>query len=110
MWHIVCSTTRPMVAFPRSSKTLIFVAPRSVPDADDTVTEVLRPGSKTKRIPRVRAHTPPKPRTSHEGELPSIMVTQDSWVPPTPTQVTRFEKTIVRKSAPARARLTRHAE
>ncbi len=79
----------PMAAFPHSSKTLIFVRGRRTERADhavdDTVTEVLRP-SLRKRFSRskVRAHTPPKPRTTAEGNLPSIMVAQDSWAPAAP--------------------------
>ncbi len=103
MWHIVCSTFRTMVAFPRSSKTLIFVRPRAE-DVDDTVTQILPPGKKRSPRPAPNTHRPPKARTSAEGELPSIMVTQDSWVPPTPTRVMRrMDATVVRRPRPARA-------
>ncbi len=95
-----------MVAFPRSSKTLIFVRGPRTELADDTVTEILPAASKRKlAAPKVQAHRPPKPRTSAEGELPSIMVTQDSWVPPTPAQVRRHEATVVgvRRAVPTAA-------
>jgi len=93
-----------MVAFPRSSKTLIFVRPR-VDTPDDTVTEIL-PASSRRRVaaPKVRAHRPPKPRTSAEAELPSIMVTQDSFAPP-PVRMRAHEATVVGARRPTLAEL-----
>lgn len=87
-----------MVAMARTSETLIFVREHAKPLSEDTITEVLRPGTRTKKMPRAKAHTPPKARTSHEGELPSIMVTQDSWAPAPPKpRNPRNEATVVRK-------------
>jgi hypothetical protein len=96
-----------MVAFPRSSKTLIFVRTRHEL-ADDTVTEILPGSSRPKnRTPRVRAHRPPKPRTSREEGLPSIMVAEDPWGPP-PARVRRErnnEATVVGARRPTAAEL-----
>jgi hypothetical protein len=84
-----------MVAFPRSSKTLIFVRTRHEL-ADDTVTEILPGSARPKsRTPKVRAHRPPKPRTSAEADLPSIMLADDAndkWGPPVPWKARRVER------------------
>lgn len=54
--------------------------------ADETVTKVVRPGMKRLEPPmkRTRPRTPPRAMTSTEADLPSVMVAQESWVPPPP--------------------------
>jgi hypothetical protein len=83
-----------MVAFPRPSETLIFVRGARKELPEDTVTEVITPGARRKNA-KLRSHAPPKPRTTDEGELPSIMVHQESWVPPTPPRAPSLEATVV---------------
>lgn len=78
------------MAFSRTSETLIF-AKSSLHDDDDTVTKIL-PQRRKPAPNRARARKPPKPRTTNESALPSIMVTQDSWAPepPLPSSPERY--------------------
>ena len=94
MWHIVCSIPWSMVALPRPSETLIFVRGARKELPEDTVTEIFTPTARRKAA-KLRSHAPPKPRTTDEGELPSIMVHQESWVPPTPPRAPALEATVV---------------
>jgi hypothetical protein len=93
------------MAFSRTSETLIF-AKSSLHDEDDTVTKIL-PQRRKPAPGRSRARKPPKPRTTNEAALPSIMVTQDSWAPQPPSAPAPSSSPLPREYAPERMLPTR---
>ena len=57
-------------------------------DIDEAVTAVVRPGMTRLASSKLRARKPPKPRTTTEVSLPSVIVAQELYVPPPPPSST----------------------